>query len=55
MIKSQVQRIVRETVERSGAPLTRDEKWGVFINVCDGLFRDGRITLKQHDNWTSPF
>ena len=55
MIKSQVQRIVREVATTQGATLTRDEKWGVFLNVCDGLYSDGRITLKQHDNWTSPF
>jgi len=55
MIKSQVQRIVREVATTQGATLTRDEKWSVFNQVCDGLYRDGRITLKQHDNWTSPF
>ena len=55
MIKSQVQRIVREVATTQGATLTRDEKWSVFNQVCDGLYSDGRITLKQHDNWTSPF
>ena len=55
MIKSQVQRIVREVAATHPMRLTRDEKWSVFNQVCDGLYRDGRITLKQHDNWTSPF
>ena len=55
MTKTQVQRIVREVAASQGAPLTRDEKWSVFTQVCDGLYRDARITLKQHDNWTSPF
>ena len=39
MIKSQVQRIVREVATTQGATLTRDEKWSVFLNVCDGLYR----------------
>ena len=55
MIKSQVQRIVREVAANHPMKLTRDEKWSVFTQVCDGLYRDGCITLKQHDNWTSPF
>ena len=55
MIKSQVQRIVRDVAKTQGATLTREEKWSVFNQVCDGLYRDGHITLKQHDNWTSPF
>ena len=55
MTKTQVQRIVREAAASQGASLDRDTKWSVFTQVCDGLYRDGRITLKQHDNWTSPF
>ncbi|AIX16590.1 hypothetical protein Syn7803US2_65 [Synechococcus phage ACG-2014f] len=55
MFKSQVQRIVRDTVIGQSASLTREEKWSVFIQVCDGLYSDGRITLKQHESWTSPF
>ncbi len=55
MIKSEVQRIVRKVATTQGATLTRDDKWFVFCKVCDGLYRDGHITLKQHDNWTSPF
>ena len=55
MIKSQVQSIVRDTVIGQSASLTREEKWSVFNLVCDRLYSEGRITLKQHDNWTSPF
>jgi len=55
MTKTQVKRIVREVAASQGTSLDRDSKWFVFTQVCDGLYRDGRITLKQHDNWTSPF
>ena len=53
--KAQVQRVVKETVNGQGAVLTREEKWQVFLNVCDNLLKDGRITKQQHTNWTLPF
>ena len=55
MFKSQIQRIVRDTVIGQSASLTREEKWNVFNLVCDRLYSEGRITLKQHESWTSPF
>ena len=55
MFKSQIQRIVRDTVIGQSASLTREEKWNVFNLVCDRLYSEGRITLKQHESLTSPF
>ena len=53
--KAQVQRVVRETVKKQSTKLTREEKWQVFLNVCDNLLQQGQITKQQHTNWTYPF
>ena len=53
--KVQVQNVVRQTVNDCGEILTREQKWKVFINVCDNLLNEGRITTAQHSRWTLPF
>ena len=35
--------------------LTREQKFEVFVRVCDNLLEDGRITSKQHKSWTNIF
>ena len=32
--------------------LTREEKFQVFVNVCDNMLKDGRITPAKHKQWT---
>ena len=53
MTKAQILKVVKTTA----VPycLTREEKFQVFINVCDNMLNEGRITLKQHDRWTNVF
>ena len=53
--KVQVQNVVRQTVNDCGEKLSREQKWKVFINVCDNLLNEGRITTAQHSRWTLPF
>ena len=53
--KVQVQNVVRQTVNDCGEILYREQKWKVFINVCDNLLNEGRITTAQHSRWTLPF
>jgi|TARA_B100002019_G_C21073607_1_gene500255 sensor c-di-GMP phosphodiesterase-like protein len=53
--KVQVQNVVRQTVNDCGEKLNREQKWQVFINVCDNLLNEGRITTAQHSRWTLPF
>jgi sensor c-di-GMP phosphodiesterase-like protein len=53
--KVQVQNVVRQTVNDCGEKLSREQKWQVFINVCDNLLNEGRITTAQHSRWTLPF
>ena len=54
MTKTQVMRVVRETVTEKKANLSRGETIG-FNNVVDGLYREGRISRKQMISWTHAF
>ena len=33
--------------------LTREEKFQVFVNVCDNMLAEGRITKANHSRWTN--
>ena len=33
--------------------LTREEKFQVFVNVCDNMLKEGRITKANHTRWTN--
>ena len=55
MTKTQLKRIVRQVAKEHGANLTRDQKWEIFTQVCDGMYAKKLITLQQHDTWTQPF
>jgi hypothetical protein len=35
--------------------LTREEKFQVFVNVCDNILAEGRITKANHTRWTNIF
>ena len=32
--------------------LTREQKFQVFVNVCDNMLAEGRITKANHTRWT---
>jgi hypothetical protein len=32
--------------------LTREEKFQVFVNVCDNMLKEGRISKANHTRWT---
>ena len=32
--------------------LTREQKFQVFVNVCDNMLKEGRITKANHTRWT---
>ena len=37
----------------SGADtLTREEKFQVFVNVCDNMLKEGRLSKANHKRWT---
>ena len=33
--------------------LTREEKFQVFVRVCDNMLNEGRITKANHTRWTN--
>ena len=35
--------------------LTREQKFQVFVNVCDNMLKEGRITKANHTRWTNVF
>ena len=35
--------------------LTREEKFQVFVNVCDNMLAQGRISKANHIRWTNIF
>ena len=49
-IKAQMLNVMKNC---SGADtLTREEKFQVFVNVCDNMLKEGRITKANHTRWT---
>ena len=55
MIKTQLLKVVGETSKGINANLTRLEKFEVFCRVCDGLLKDGKISVAKHQSWTNVF
>ena len=52
MIRSKAQ-MLRVMKKCNGADtLTREEKFQVFVNVCDNMLAEGRITKANHTRWT---
>jgi hypothetical protein len=35
--------------------LNREEKFQVFVNVCDNMLAEGKITPANHKRWTNIF
>ena len=53
MTKAQVLKIISETASEHS--LSREEKFRVFVTVCDKAFHAGQITKAQHTRWTNVF
>ena len=32
--------------------LTREQKFQVFVNVCDNMLKEGRVSKANHKRWT---
>ena len=51
--KAQMLRVMKDC---DGADtLTREQKFEVFIRVCDNMLDEGRITKANHTRWTNIF
>mgnify|MGYP006969379690 FL=1 len=33
--------------------LTREQKFQVFVNVCDNMLKEGKISKANHTRWTN--
>ena len=55
MIKSKSQ-MTKIMAQCDGADtLTREQKFEVFVRVCDNMLKEGRITKANHTRWTNVF
>ena len=53
MLKLNLLKVIKSTSE--GIDLTREQKFQVFLNVCDNMLKEGRISKAQHQSWTNIF
>ena len=51
--KAQMLRVIKTAATPHA--LTREEKFQVFVNVCDNMLAEGRITQANHSRWTNVF
>ena len=52
MITSKAQ-MIKVMSQCDGADtLTREQKFQVFVNVCDNMLKEGRISKVNHKKWT---
>ena len=55
MIRSKAQ-MLRIMKNCDGADtLTREQKFQVFVRVCDNMLAEGRMTKANHTRWTNIF
>jgi hypothetical protein len=53
MIKSKAQMLNVMKKCEGADTLTREQKFQVFVNVCDNMLAEGRITKANHTRWTN--
>ena len=53
MIKSKAQMLKMMSQCEGADTLTREQKFQVFVNVCDNMLAEGRITKANHNRWTN--
>ena len=51
--KAQMLKVIKTAA--CGHALTREQKFQVFVNVCDNMLAEGRITRANHTKWTNVF
>ena len=55
MIRSKAQMLdVMKNCEGADT-LTREEKFQVFVRVCDNMLAEGRLSKANHTRWTNIF
>ena len=48
--KAQMLRVMKDCAGADN--LTREQKFQVFVNVCDNMLAEGRISKANHTRWT---
>ena len=52
MIKSKAQMLNVMKQCEGADTLTREQKFQVFVNVCDNMLKEGRMSKANHKRWT---
>ena len=52
MITSKAQMIKVMSQCEGADTLTREQKFQVFVNVCDNMLKEGRVSKADHKRWT---
>ena len=52
MIKSKAQMLKVMSQCEGADTLTREQKFQVFVNVCDNMLKEGRMTKATHKRFT---
>ena len=52
MIKSKAQMLNVMKQCEGADTLTREQKFRVFVNVCDNMLKEGRLSKANHKRWT---
>ena len=52
MIRSKAQMLKVMSKCDGADTLTREQKFQVFVNVCDNMLKEGKITKANHTRWT---
>ena len=52
MIKSKAQMINVMKKCEGADTLTREERFQVFVNVCDNMLKEGKLSKANHKRWT---
>tara|TARA_Y100000310_G_scaffold302075_1_gene339091 strand:- start:68 stop:235 length:168 start_codon:yes stop_codon:yes gene_type:complete len=52
MIKSKAQMLNVMKQCEGADTLTREQKFRVFVNVCDNMLNEGRLSKANHKRWT---
>ena len=53
MIRSKAQMLNVMKSCANGNILTREQKFEVFVRVCDNMLKEGRISKANHSRWTN--
>ena len=53
--KAQMLKVMKTCVSnvKGADTLTREQKFEVFVRVCDNMLKEGRLSKANHSRWTN--